>query len=112
MKLWAATTTAIESLPKIDSGLLSIIETFVVSSLKSRHKAFLNQSILLWNRTFGSVDGLEYPKALRPVLLRLRTLTELELPNFTVDDDTEVCLHHSSCFNNARLIGVSRCLHR
>lgn len=104
MKLWAATTTAIESLPKIDSGLLSMIETFVVSSLKSRHKAFLNQSILLWNRTFGSVDGLEYPKALRPILLRLRTLTELELPNFTVDDDTEVCLHHSSCSNNARLM--------
>lgn len=75
-----------------------------MSSLKSRHKAFLNQSILLWNRTFGSVEELEYPLALRPVLLRLRTLTELELPNFTVDEDAEVCLHHSSFTNSVRLM--------
>lgn len=103
--LWAATTAAIERLPKIDGGLLSIIETLIVSSLRSRHKAVLNQSILFWNRTFGSVDGLEYPNALRPVLLRLRTLTELDLPNFTVDDDTEVYSHHSSFINSVRLMG-------
>lgn len=88
--LWAAASTAIESLPKIDSGLLSIIETIIASSLKSRHKAILNNSILLWNRTFGNVDGLEYPATLRPVLLRLRSLTDLELPNFPPEDDTEV----------------------
>lgn len=101
--MWAVIIIAIESLPKVDGGLLSTIETLIISSLRSRHKAILNQSILLWNRTFGSVDVLEYPNALRPVLLRLRTLTDLDLPNFTVDDDTEVCLLHPSCINSVRL---------
>lgn len=88
--MWAATSIALESLPKIDSGTLSTIEALIVSSLKSRHKSILNDSILLWNRTFGIVEGLEYPDALRPVLLRLRTLTNLELPNFK-EDDNDVC---------------------
>lgn len=102
--MWTVATTAIESLPKIDSGLLSIIETLILSSLKSRHKAFLNQSILLWNRTFGSLDELEYPIALRPVLLRLRTLTELQLPNFMAEENTEVSRHQSSSINSAQLM--------
>ena len=62
----------------------------MAASLRSRHKAILNNAILLWNLTFGRVEELEYPHALRPVLRRLRTLTEISLPNFAEEDSTEV----------------------
>jgi hypothetical protein len=87
-----------------------MIETLIVSSLKSRHKAILNDSILLWNRTFGRVDKLDYPAALRPVLLRLRTLTDIELPNFA-EDDNEVCHLQPRCILNVRLTRIRKCHH-
>lgn len=42
----------------------------------------VSESIETWNQTFGIVDCLEYPEALRPVLLNLRARTNILLPNF------------------------------
>lgn len=67
------------------------MSTLITSGLNSRHKAIVNESVLLWNRTFGLVEGLEYPDNLQPVLLKLKTLTSIYLPNFEKMDNIEVC---------------------
>ncbi len=61
-----------------------------MSSLTSRHQAILNQSIELWNCTFGNADFLEYRDDLRTALAKLRSVTDMQLPNFP-EDDIEVC---------------------
>ncbi len=95
------TAIAIEALPKIDSQLLSNIETLIIASLKSRQRVIVNESIQMWNRTFGIVDSLEYPVALRPVLLKLRVLTDILLPNFPDGVDSDVRPLNSQCFNES-----------
>ena len=85
-KLWATVTAAIKGLPKTDSALLTSIQDLIVSGLTSRHQAILNQSIELWNCTFGKADFLEYRDDLRTALIKLRSVTEMQLPNFPADD--------------------------
>lgn len=90
MYLWTVIATAIEGLPKTDSRLLLILESLIVSGLKSRQRTIVNEAIKMWNRTFGAVEYLEYPDTLRPVLLKLRKLTDLLLPAFPDGNDSEV----------------------
>lgn len=90
MYLWAVIATAIEALPKFDSRLLLVLESLIVCSLKSRQKMIINEAIQMWNRTFGAVEYLEYPDPLRPVLLKLKKLTDLSLPAFPDGKDSEV----------------------
>lgn len=52
----------------------------------------VNESKQTWNQTFGIVDCLEYPEALRPVLLKLRARTNILLPNFPEGMDSDVCI--------------------
>lgn len=44
----------------------------------------------MWNRTFGSVESLEYPDDLRPTLSKLKTVTDLQLPGFAESEAEEV----------------------
>ncbi|MCJ1267116.1 hypothetical protein MMC22_007001 [Lobaria immixta] len=88
--LWAIIAAAIEALPKMDSRLLLVLESLIGSSLKSRQKTIVNEAIHFWNRTFGAVEHLEYPDELRPVLLKLRKLTDLSLPAFPDRNDSEI----------------------
>ena len=85
-KLWTAVAVAIEGLPKTDNSLLRSIGDLIVSSLTSRHQAILNRSIRLWDSTFGNADFLEYRDDLRIALVKLRTVAEMQLPNFPEDD--------------------------
>lgn len=85
-KLWTAVTAAIKELPKADNALLMSIQDLMVSSLTSRHQAILNESITLWNCTFGNADFLEYRDDLRIALSKLKSVTEMQLPNFPEDD--------------------------
>lgn len=55
----------------------------------------LNESIQTWNQTFGIVDCLEYPEALRPILLNLRACKNILLPNFPEGMDSDVCIRMS-----------------
>lgn len=52
----------------------------------------VNESKQTWNQTFGIVNCLEYPEALRPVLLKLRARTNILLPNFPEGMDSDVCI--------------------
>ncbi|MCJ1462990.1 hypothetical protein MMC07_001594 [Pseudocyphellaria aurata] len=88
--LWTVIVASIETLPRIDSRLLLLLESLIVSSLKSRQKAVVNAAIQMWNRTFGAAEYLDYSEALRRVLLKLRQLTDLSLPAFPDRNDSEV----------------------
>ena len=62
----------------------------MISSLSSRHRSILNDAIVLWNGTFGTAETLEYSENLRKVLSRLNKVTELQLPTFPQEADSEV----------------------
>lgn len=67
----------------------------------------VNGWIQTWNQTFGIVDCLEYPEALRPILLKLRARTNILLPNFPEGMDSDVCTQ-MSFQNPAVLIKISK----
>lgn len=46
----------------------------------------MNESIGLWNCTFGNAEFLEYRDDLRIALSKLKSVTEMKLPNFPEDD--------------------------
>lgn len=87
--LWFVCRGIIETLPHTQATLAQY-EALIIPSLTSRHQSILNDSIELWNGTFGIADALEYSPALRNALSRLSKVTELQLPNFPYEDDTEV----------------------
>ncbi|SLM33787.1 Telomere-associated protein Rif1, N-terminal [Lasallia pustulata] len=89
-QLCAVIVTAIDSLPRKDSKLLQVLETLIVSCLRSRHKSIVNESLALWNRTFGTAKHLEYSNDLRAALLRLRSITEVFVPGRSEEDEVEV----------------------
>ena len=81
---------SLENAPKFDSSFLAGNQDLLSSCLRSRHKPILNQSILMWNRTFGAANSLEYPERLQKVLLKLRGVTDIQLPGFPDLGDSEV----------------------
>lgn len=93
--LWAAVINAIKALPTIDSQLLSILSILITSGLDGRHEAIMDESIMLWNSTFGLIENLEYPNTLQPILLKLGTVTRIYLPNIPKNDSIEVCQRFS-----------------
>ena len=80
--MWGVIAGAIEASTKIDDNLLLILETLIISSLRSRQKAVVKESIMMWDRTFGTAEYLQYSDVLRPILRKLRMLTEISLPSF------------------------------
>lgn len=89
-RLWAVIVTAINSLPGKDNTLLQLLENLMVSSFRSRHKSIVNESIMMWNRTFGAAEHLEYSADLRAAVLRLRSITEILVPGLPEENDIEV----------------------
>ena len=57
----------------------------------------MNESILSWNRTFGLVQDIEYSAALREILLRLRRVTDIEMPDLDTGDEREVGNLYAQC---------------
>ncbi|KAL9119996.1 MAG: hypothetical protein Q9187_003452 [Circinaria calcarea] len=88
--LWSSITKIIEGLPRLDTSQLSAMEVLIRAGLSSRHKSIVNESILLWNRTFGLVQDIEFSVGLREILLRLRRITDIEIPDLQMGDETEV----------------------
>lgn len=89
-QLWEVIVTAVDSLPGKDSTLLQLLENLMVSSLRSRHKSIINESIALWNRKFGVAEHLEYSDDLRAALLKLRSVTDILVPGLSEEDNIEV----------------------
>ena len=79
----------IETMPPNNASLM-LLQELVTSSLRSRHRAIVNDAISSWNKTFGIAAQLYYPDALRIALARLRSVTEIELPTFPDAEDVDV----------------------
>ena len=79
-----------ENLPDFSSSSLSRYQGLVLSGLRSRHKSIVNDSISMWNCTFGCADTLEYPKDLHLTLSKLKRVAELNLPDFPEIEGDEV----------------------
>ena len=77
-----------------DTRYLFSIQVLIVAGFRSRHKPVVNEAIIMWNSTFGAEDTLEYPKDLKTILQKLRSLTELRLPNLpesNAEDVSGIC---------------------
>ena len=81
-KLWIKVVNSIKRCLVFDTRLLFNIQELMLASFRSRHKSIVNESIVFWNSTFGEQETLEYPKDLTPIFRKLRSMTELRLPNF------------------------------
>lgn len=90
---------SIERSGVFDTRFLFSIHELVVAGFRSRHKAVVNKAIVMWNSTFGGQDTLEYPEDLRTILQKLRSMTELRLPNFPALDSEEVSGLSLAVFN-------------
>ena len=88
--MYQTARTSLESAPIFDSNQLANFQALVTSCLSSRHKLILNQSILMWNRTFGAADRLKYPEELQKTLSKLKAATDIRLPDFPDIKDSEV----------------------
>ncbi|KAL2040219.1 hypothetical protein N7G274_007122 [Stereocaulon virgatum] len=89
-KLWSSIKIIMENLPDFSSSSLSRYQGLILSGLRSRHKSIVNDSISMWNCTFGFADTLEYPKDLHLTLSKLKRLAELNLPDFPETEGDEV----------------------
>ena len=89
-RVYETVQTLLETAPKFDNSFLAEYQDLLISCLRSRHKYILTQSALMWNRTLGSADTLDYSEELQKVLLKLRHVTSLQLPNFPDIGDNEV----------------------
>ena len=82
--------TAIQNLPAFSTSTLSKHQHLLLSGLRSRHRSIANDSLEMWNRTFGCAESLEYPDELRTLLTKLQPVTDLILPTFPDTEDGEV----------------------
>lgn len=81
---------SIERSVVFDTRFLFSIQELVVAAFRSRHKAVVNKAVVMWNRTFGGQDTMEYPEDLITILQKLRSMTQLRLPNFPELNSEEV----------------------
>ena len=89
-KLWAEVVIAIEDFHDHNTRLLFKLQFLILSILRSRHKPLVNKAVQMWNGTFGCAEELEYPEIMRESLLKLRSLTDLQLPSFVNTEIDEV----------------------
>ena len=101
---------SIENSVVFNTRFLFSIQELMVASFRSRHKSVVNESIAMWNKTFGIEDTLEYPEDLRTILQKLRSVTELRLPSFPERYGEEVS-RLSLPAENARTYLSRACLH-
>ena len=81
---------AIKHAAVFDTKSLFSFQELVVAGLRSRHKTVVNESVVLWNSTFGEEIIVEYPEDLRTVLQKLRPMIDIRLPNFPESNGDEV----------------------
>ena len=74
--------------------MIRLLEPLILSGFQSKHRGVVNETIRMWNDTFGCVESLEYPECLRYYLQRLRSLVDLRLPGFPESHEEDV--GHSS----------------
>ena len=89
-EMWRTTMMIVQNLPEFSTGTLCDYKMLISSSLKSRHVSIVNDSLEMWNRTFGCAESLEYPEEIHMLLMRLKPVTEISLPTFSETEGDEV----------------------
>ncbi|KAG8533212.1 uncharacterized protein KY384_001995 [Bacidia gigantensis] len=79
-RLWALVASIIERVSESSNSLLQRIHFLIDSGLRSRHKVFLSYAVTMWNQTFGCEESLDYPDDLRKTLLKIRSITDIDVP--------------------------------
>ncbi len=82
-------------LPKLYSHttVLRDLAPLICSGLESKHRSTVNKSINMWNSVFGTCkDGLEYPEIVKEAILRLRAITDIQLPFFPHSFGSEILI--------------------
>ncbi|KAI1809579.1 hypothetical protein GGS20DRAFT_274674 [Poronia punctata] len=59
---------------------LDAIEQMLCCAFTSKHRHVVNSAVVTWNRGFENVANVEYPDALKDVLLSLRPYVDITLP--------------------------------
>ena len=83
--MWAVTATIVEKTHEPSSDLLMKVHDLITAGLRSRHRAILNDAVVLWNETFGCAESLEYTTDLRRALLKIKTISEICIPGLPMD---------------------------
>lgn len=99
--MWEVISSVIRSLPQFNTMLLSALQGLMLAGLSSRHRAFLNLSISLWNHTFGLTTDIQYPETLHKPLLHLASITEIELHGLPIEvgaSEVSLALRYKSLY--------------
>ena len=87
-KVWLAVAAILENVDVTPQSLYRL-ELVFVASLGSRHQSIVNSAISLWNRTFGTLESVEYSTALARSLRRVGAWTDICAPGLTSMEDFE-----------------------
>ncbi|KAI1261380.1 hypothetical protein F5Y18DRAFT_202983 [Xylariaceae sp. FL1019] len=68
----------------IEDFQLDVIEPLLCCAFKSKHRHTVNSAVMLWNRGFEHAEEIEYPEALKEVLLSVRGYADIVLPGLDV----------------------------
>ena len=80
-KLCSMTIDYMKKLFEQDTELRPLTD-LLAAGFSSNHKKTINETIELWNASFGTAKQLDYPRKLRNALDRLRPYVNLHLPAF------------------------------
>ncbi|KAI0544264.1 Rap1-interacting factor 1 N terminal-domain-containing protein [Xylaria curta] len=64
----------------LENFQLDAIEQLLCCAFKSKHRHIVNTAVLLWNQGFENASEIQYPEALKDVLLSLRSYADIALP--------------------------------
>ncbi|RUS77943.1 hypothetical protein EGW08_014289, partial [Elysia chlorotica] len=91
-KLWHEIALCIGSRynESYNSELLAAISPLLEATFLHSRRAIKNQAVALWNTTFSRAQTLEYPVALKPVLLRVKEKISIVLPGWINAEDIAI----------------------
>ena len=84
-KLCSMTIDCMKKLFKQDTEIMPLTD-LLSAGFSSNHKKTINETIEMWNATYGTAKKLDYSKKLRNALDRLRPYADLHLPAFGTPD--------------------------
>ncbi|KAK6165949.1 hypothetical protein SNE40_022753 [Patella caerulea] len=91
-KLWLDISICLQSRYNsiYDSDFLHILSPLLIATFSHPRRPIKNQTILLWNSTFGRSSMLNYPDKLKVVLAKVKEKTPLSLPGWLSIDTTTI----------------------
>ncbi|CAG5125980.1 unnamed protein product, partial [Candidula unifasciata] len=73
-----------------DSEFLNNLSPLLEATLEHSRRNIRNQSLTLWNTTFGRMTGLEYPSSLKNTVMKVKETRNIILPGCFSNDEAVV----------------------